>query len=58
MIAEAKNKNIYIDTTDEEEANKMYNQVAGSVISINKNKRCDSFCWYSHVRYIQKEKTS
>ena len=56
MISEEKRKKIYTDKPTEDEANKMYSEVAGCVISLNDNKRSESYSWHSHVRYVQKEK--
>ena len=56
MISETKWKKIYIDKKTKDEANKMYDEVAYYVISPNDNRRRESYSWYSHVRYIQKEK--
>ena len=56
MIDECKQKQIYIDKPTEEKAIKMYNEVAGKVLSLSKNKISGSFSWYSQVRHIQKYK--
>ena len=56
MITIAKKQNIYKDNPNENEVNKMYTKVCGSVLSLNKNYRCESFSWHSHSRYISKKK--
>ena len=56
MIYECKRVKSYIDKLTEEEAIKMYNEVAGKVLSPRKNRRCEGFSWHSHVRHIQKYK--
>ena len=56
MISEAKKK-ICIDEPTEEEANKIYDEVTGCVISLNDNRRCESYSLYSsQVRYVPVQK--
>ena len=56
MVDEAKKRNIYIHYPTEKQVNSIYSLVCGSVISLNKSKRCESFSWQSHVRYVRQQK--
>ena len=56
MINIAKGKNIFTDKPSEDDVNRMYNQICGNVLSLNKNTRSESYSWHSHVRYISKTK--
>ena len=54
MLSGAKGKQFYIDKPIEDEAYKIYSEMVGYVLSFNDNRRCQSYSWYLHVRYVQK----
>ena len=52
LVCPRTEKTIYIDKPTEDEANKMYGQVAGCITSLNDNKRCESCLCHSYIRYV------
>ena len=57
MISKAKKKKIYTNKPTGDETSKIYSEIAGCIISLNDNNRCEPYLLHSHVRYhIQKEK--
>ena len=52
MISKAKKKKIYTNKPTGDETSKIYSEIAGCIISLNDNNRCEPYLLHSHVRYI------
>ena len=56
MIDKAKKKGVYYNDPTEEEVELMFKQVSGSVFSLARNKRAETFSWHSFTNMVAKER--
>ena len=56
MIAKAKEKHVYVHNPNDQQVNEMFKRVSGSVFSLKKNQRCETFSWHSFTLAVSKER--
>ena len=55
MIGKLKDCNKYIENTNENEVNLMYQEGSGHILGLTNNPRSECFSWHTHVCHVNKD---